>query len=68
MRRRKDYYAPPSRPKGPRRCPDKGNAGGALLFLGKFYTVHSVTTVNYISTFTTVTTVNYIPTVSTVTT
>ena len=21
------YYAPPSRPEGPRRCPDRGNAG-----------------------------------------
>ena len=29
----KYYYAPPSRPKGPRRGPDKGNAGGALVFL-----------------------------------
>ena len=27
-----DYYAPPSRPEGPRRCPDRGNAGGALVF------------------------------------
>ena len=27
------YYAPPSRPEGPRRCPDRGNVGGALLFL-----------------------------------
>ena len=26
------YYAPPLRPKGPRRCPDRGNAGGALVF------------------------------------
>ena len=26
------YYAPPSRPEGPRRCPDRGNAGGALVF------------------------------------
>ena len=27
------YYAPPSRPEGPRRCPDRVNAGGALVFL-----------------------------------
>ena len=27
------YYALPSRPKGPRRCPDRGNWGGALVFL-----------------------------------
>ena len=26
------YYAPPSRPKGPRRRIDRGNAGGALVF------------------------------------
>ena len=26
------YYAPSSRPEGPRRCPDWGNAGGALVF------------------------------------
>ena len=26
------YYAPPSRPEGPRRCPDMGKAGGALVF------------------------------------
>ena len=26
------YYAPPSRFEGPRRCPDRGNAGGALVF------------------------------------
>ena len=26
------YYAPPSRPEGPRRCPDRGNAGRALVF------------------------------------
>ena len=26
------YYAPPSRPEGPRRWPDRGNAGGALVF------------------------------------
>ena len=29
----KSYYAPPSRPEGPRRCPDRGNADGALVFL-----------------------------------
>ena len=27
------YYAPPSRPEGPMRCPDRANAGGALVFL-----------------------------------
>ena len=26
------YYAPPSRPGGPRRCPDRSNAGDALVF------------------------------------
>ena len=31
------YYAPPSRPEGPRRCPDRGNAGGSLVFLSKFF-------------------------------
>ena len=25
------YYAPPLRPEGPRRCSDRGNAGGALV-------------------------------------
>ena len=41
------YYAPQSRPEGPRRCPDRGNAVGALVFLGKFCTVHLFPTVNY---------------------
>ena len=27
------YYAPTSRPEGPRRCPDRRNAGGALVFI-----------------------------------
>ena len=40
------------RPEGPRRCPDRGNAGGALVFLGTFYTIHSVPTVNYVTTST----------------
>ena len=29
------YYAPPSSPQGARSCPDRGNAGGALVFLSK---------------------------------
>ena len=49
------YYAPPSRPEGPRRYPDRGNPGGALVFLGKFYAVHSVPTVPYVTTVTTIT-------------
>ena len=36
---RTDYYALPSSPEGARRCPDRGNAGGALVFWSKFYTV-----------------------------
>ena len=31
------YYAPHSRPEGPRRCPDRGNTGNALVFLSKFF-------------------------------
>ena len=31
----KIYYAPPSSPEGARCCPNRGNAGGALVFLGK---------------------------------
>ena len=31
------YYAPPLRPEGPRRCPDRGNAGCALVFVSKFF-------------------------------
>ena len=46
------YYAPRLRPEGPRRWPDRGNAGGALVFLGKFCTVHSVPTVDYVTTST----------------
>ena len=49
------YYAPLSRPEGPRRCPDRGNAGGALVFLAKFYTIPSVPRVSYVTTVTTVT-------------
>ena len=30
------YYAPPSRPEGPRHCPERGNAGGALVFMYLF--------------------------------
>ena len=50
------YYALLSRPQGPMRCPARGNAEGALVFLGKFYTVHSVSIVNYVTTVTTFTT------------
>ena len=47
------YFTAPSSPEGARRCPNRGNAGGALVFLGKFYTVHSVPTVNFVTTVTT---------------
>ena len=30
------YYAPPSRPEGPRHCPGRGNEGGAFVFFGTF--------------------------------
>ena len=30
------YYAPPSRPEGQWRCSDRGNAGGALVFMYLF--------------------------------
>ena len=33
------YYAPQSSPEGARRCPDRGNAGGVLVFWSKFCTV-----------------------------
>ena len=49
------YYAPPSSPEGARRCPDRDNAGGALVFSGKFHAVHSVPTVPYVSTVSTIT-------------
>ena len=32
----KGYYAPPWRPEGPSRCPDRGNAEGAFVFWSKF--------------------------------
>ena len=41
------YYAPSS---------DRGDAGGALVFLGMFCTVHSATTFDYVTIVTTVTT------------
>ena len=50
------YYAPPSRPEGPKRYPDRGNEGGALVFLAMFYAGHSVPTVNYATIVTAVTT------------
>ena len=37
-----DYYAPPSRPEGPRRCPDKGNAGGALVFSSLLWLLYAL--------------------------
>ena len=46
------YHAPPSRPEGPRHCPDRGNAGVALVFSGNFWTIQSVPTVNYVTTST----------------
>ena len=36
------YYAPPSRPEGPRRCPDRGNAGGALVFMYLFWLLYAM--------------------------
>ena len=33
------YYALPLGPEGARRCLNRGNAGGVLVFLSKFYTV-----------------------------
>ena len=35
----------PPRPEGPRRCPDRGNAGGALVFLSKFLKVLQFTSI-----------------------
>ena len=35
------YYAPPSRFKGPRRCPGRGNAGSALVFLYHFWLLYA---------------------------
>ena len=58
----KGFYAPPSRPEGPRPCHDRGNTGGALVFLAKFYTVPSVPTVSYVTTVTTVTTITNLTT------
>ena len=34
------YYAPPSRPEGPRRCPDRGNAGDALVSIQLFWLLY----------------------------
>ena len=61
------YYAPPSRPEGPRRCPGRGNAGASLVFLAKFYTVHSVPTANYVTIVTIVTIVTTLTTPTKVT-
>ena len=36
------YYAPPSRRKGPRRCPNRGNAGGALVFLSLSWLLYAL--------------------------
>ena len=36
------YYAPPSRPEGPRRCPDRGNAGDALVFLSLLWLLYAM--------------------------
>ena len=33
---RDPYFAPLSRPEGPRCCHGRGNAGGALVFFGTF--------------------------------
>ena len=38
----RNYYAPPSRPKGPRRCPDRGNAGGSLVFLSLLWLLYTL--------------------------
>ena len=35
-----DYYAPPSRPEGPRRC--RGNAGGALVFSSLLWLLYAL--------------------------
>ena len=36
------YYASPSRPEGPRRFPDRGNAGGALVFLDPLWLLYAL--------------------------
>ena len=36
------YYAPPSRPEGPRHCPDRGNAGGALVFSQELWLLYAM--------------------------
>ena len=41
------YYAPLSRPEGPRRCPDRGNAGGALVFIYLFWLLYAMGVYTY---------------------
>ena len=36
------YYAPPSRREGPKRCPDRGNTGGALVFLSLLWLLYAL--------------------------
>ena len=36
------YYAPPSSPKGARRCPDRGIVGGALVFLQELWLLYAL--------------------------
>ena len=36
------YYAPPSRPEGPRRCADRGNAGSALVSIYLFWLLYAM--------------------------
>ena len=38
----KTYYAPPSMPEGPRRCPDRGNAGDALVFSDQLWLLYTM--------------------------
>ena len=41
------YYAPPSRPEGPRRRPDRGNAGDALVFLMLLWLLYAMGVYTY---------------------
>ena len=41
------YYAPPSRSEGPRRCPDRGNTGGALVFMYLFWLLYAMGVYTY---------------------
>ena len=36
------YYAPPSRPEGPRRCPDRGIAEDALVFSQELWLLYAL--------------------------